>query len=343
MPSARAMQQLGWLLGWLRRADPLNLYIAGTSAGIVWVAALGWTFYRNPITNNQTSLPAMFSFSFIRPWMLAHPVDAPKMKLADLPKENVSPGGSSQVKAISDRFMKQWELRRSASSAIGKLMLPWWTYTHVLQLPRKFVQFLPPMLVHHLLDFLQDQSLPVSIGYKLMVLSALNMICNKMALTQYIFSATNQGTQPAIIGCQAMILRKLQTMSPRARCAVSGAEIQTVFSKMEAFTSTLSTPGQTRMLLDIASLPLGYFFLYRLYGLAAIAVSILANAGVTALTARLTTQKSIAQGKLRELAKKQEGIYHDLASNLPIWKFYGWTNFFVSKLCDHNFSLSSLS
>ena len=29
-------------------------------------------------------------------------------------------------------------------------------------------------------------------------------------------------------GCQAMILQKLQTMSPRARCAVSGSEIQTV-------------------------------------------------------------------------------------------------------------------
>ena len=185
------------------------------------------------------------------------------------------------MKTISDRFMAQWECRRSSSAAICRLMMPWWTYTHVLQLPRKFVQFLPPMLfiicwtsckiVAAHLDWLQA-----------MVLSALNMICNKMALTQYIFSCTNQGTQPAIIGCQAMILQKLQTMSPRARCAVSAAEIQTVFAKMESFTSTLSTPGQTRMLLDIASLPLGYYFLYRLYGLAAIAVSILANAVVTA-------------------------------------------------------------
>ena len=60
------------------------------------------------------------------------------------------------------------------------------------------------------------------------------------------------------------------------------------------------------------------------------------RAAVTALTARLTTQKSIAQGKLRDLAKKQEAIYHDLAANLPIWKFYGWSNFFVSKLCANN-------
>ena len=33
-----------------------------------------------------------------------------------------------------------------------------------------------------------------------MLLSALQMIITKMALAQYIFSATNQGTQPAIIG-----------------------------------------------------------------------------------------------------------------------------------------------
>jgi hypothetical protein len=63
--------------------------------------------------------------------------------------------------------------------------------------------------------------------------------------------------------------------------------------------------GQTRMLLDGISLPLGYFFLYRLYGVAAIGVSIVANVVITAITARLTTQKSISQGKLRELSKKQ--------------------------------------
>ena len=42
-----------------------------------------------------------------------------------------------------------------------------WTFTHVLQIPRKFVQFLPPMLVSSLLDFLQDQTLPMAVGYKL--------------------------------------------------------------------------------------------------------------------------------------------------------------------------------
>ena len=213
-------------------------------------------------------------------------------------------------------------------------MLPWWTWTHVLQLPRKFVQFLPPMLVSNLLDFLQDGKMPMSVGYKLMVLAALRMMCDKFAQCQYLFSCSNEGTQPAIMGCQAMILEKLQTMSPRARCAVSSAEIQTLFSKMESFTSALSMPGQARMLLDMASMPLGYFFLYRLYGIPAIGVSIVANFAITALTARMTTQKSRSQAKLRELSKQQEGVLHELAGSLPIWKFYGWSNFFISKLED---------
>jgi hypothetical protein len=186
----------------------------------------------------------------------------------------------------------------------------------VLQIPRKFVQFLPPMLISSLLDFLQDGTLPMSVGYKLMLLSALRMICDKAALAQYIFSATNQGTQPAIMGCQATILEKLQTITPRARCTVSSAEIQTLFSKMERFTSTLSTPGQTRMLLDMASMPLGYFFLYRLFGVAAIAVSIGANLGITAVNSRVQSQKTISEAKVRALQKQQEAILNELASNV---------------------------
>ena len=329
------VQKLGWVVVKLRGTDPVNLYIVLTSVGIVWVGAMAQIFYYNPLTHNKSSIWNMASFSFIRPWIKAHPIDGPIMKLSDLPKEKIAPGSRSHMKVYSQRFGYQWERRgRSSSSAICRLMLPWWTWTHVLQLPRKFVQFLPPMLVSNLLDFLQDGKIPMSVGYKLMVLAALRMMCDKFAQCQYLFSCSNEGTQPAIMGCQAMILEKLQTMSPRARCAISSAEIQTLFSKMESFTSALSTPGQARMLLDIASMPLGYFFLYRLYGIPAIGVSIIANVAITALTARMTTQKSRSQAKLRELSKQQEAVLHELAGNLPIWKFYGWSNFFISKLED---------
>ena len=80
-------------------------------------------------------------------------------------------------------------------------------------------------------------------------------------------------------------------------------------------------------LIDLATLPLGYFFLYRLFGLPAIVVSIGANVAISTLTARVTTQKTISEQKLRELRKKQEGILHDLSANLPIWKLYGWSDF----------------
>lgn len=101
---------------------------------------------------------------------------------------------------------------------------------------------------------------------------------------------------------------------------------------MERFTSALTAPGQARLLIDYATLPLGYFFLYRLFGLPAIAVSIGANVGISALSAKVGRQKTISEEKLRDLRKKQEGILHDLSSNLPIWKLYGWTDFFIDKL-----------
>ena len=61
-------------------------------------------------------------------------------------------------------------------------------------------------------------------------------------------------------------------------------------------------------------------------------VCIGANIGITALTARVTTQKTVSEAKLRALQKQQEGILNELAANLPIWKLYGWPNFFIKKL-----------
>ena len=272
------MQAAGWLAR-LRQYDPINVYMALTSAGIVWVLALGKLYYYNPLTNDKASVWGMWSFNFIRPWMIRHPSDAPKMKLKVLPKETVPKGGTPKIELYRQRFMAHWQHNRSASDTIFRLMIPWWVFTHAIQIPRKFVQFLPPMLVSSLLNFLQDPTVPVTVGYKLMVLAALRMICDKSAQALYLFSASNEGTQPTILGAQSLILKKMQTISPRARAAVSAAEIQTVFAKMENFTAAISMPGQARALLDLATLPLGYFFLYRLFGLPAIAVSIGANLG----------------------------------------------------------------
>ena len=61
-------------------------------------------------------------------------------------------------------------------------------------------------------------------------------------------------------------------------------------------------------------------------------MSIGANVGISALSAKVGAQKTVSEEKLRHLRKKQEGILHDLSANLPIWKLYGWTDFFVDKL-----------
>ena len=65
----------------LRRADPVNLYIALTSAGIVWVGGLGLAFYRNPLTDDRANIFGVFSFSFVRSWIVAHPIGSRKMTL----------------------------------------------------------------------------------------------------------------------------------------------------------------------------------------------------------------------------------------------------------------------
>eukprot|EP01043_Picozoa_sp_COSAG02_P009580 COSAG02_NODE_327_length_24561_cov_92.867754_19_plen_797_part_00 len=172
----------------------------------------------------------------------------------------------------------------------------------------------------------------MTIGYKLMLLAALRMICDKYTEALYLFSVSNEGTQPAILGAQSLVLRKLQTISPRARIAISASEVQTLFAKMEGFTAALSMPGQAKVVLEVATLPIGFFFLWRLFGIAAIGASAAIGAGVLGLVAKVGNQKTKTEQKLRSLRKKQEAVLNELASNLPIWKLYGWADYFVARL-----------
>ena len=117
-----------------------------------------------------------------------------------------------------------------------------WVYTHAMQIPRKFVQFLPPLMVGSLLEFLENPSIPSSVGWKLMalagacahdpaawavwlffdrlrVVAALRMICDKLAQGKY----TSNPRLPVIsgsvadrsgCGCSSLPLQRLQ----RRRC-----------------------------------------------------------------------------------------------------------------------------
>jgi hypothetical protein len=209
MNEMSVVRTVGWLARY-RGMDPVSQYICVTSAGIVWVLALGKLFYFNPLTHDKASVWGMWSFNFIKPWMIRFPSDGPKMKLAVLPKETVAEGAKPKIQLFRERFMAHWEKNRSSSRTIFRLMLPWWGFTHAIQIPRKYVQFLPPMLISNLLQFLDDGTVPITMGYKLMVLAALRMICDKSAQALYLFSASNEGTQPAILGAQSMILKKMQ-------------------------------------------------------------------------------------------------------------------------------------
>ena len=79
---------------WLRRRAAVRrrllgegAVLAGTGGAIVFITALGRIWYKNPITQDKTSILDVVSFSFIRPWIKKFPSDGPLMKVADLPPE----------------------------------------------------------------------------------------------------------------------------------------------------------------------------------------------------------------------------------------------------------------
>ena len=59
MSSVVALASGGWLAR-LRAVDPLNMYIALTSVGIVWVLGVARLFYFNPLTHNRTTIWQMW-------------------------------------------------------------------------------------------------------------------------------------------------------------------------------------------------------------------------------------------------------------------------------------------
>lgn len=320
------------LVARLRGLDRLSIFLVISSAGTIWTLSLGRLLYRNPITKNRTTLWDFWTYGFINDWMRRFPTDGTKMQRSHLPREELARGERSRIALDRDRFLEAWRAcGGSTANALRKLMMPWWVYTHAMQVPRKFVQFLPPLMVHSLLDFLQDKTAP-SVGYQLTALAAIRMVCDKLSQAHYLFSANNAGAIRASYGAKALVLAKVQSISPRGRVVISAAEIQTLLQKMESFAHALCIPGQSRIALDLASLPIGYFQLYRLFGVPAIAVSISANFLITALTARVSAQKTKAEQKRRELLKQQEAKLNELASHLPIWRLYGWGDMFITKL-----------
>ena len=74
----------------------------------------------------------------------------------------------TQIAASREVFFETWKTckgdgafwRNGKSSGVFFWrMLPWWVFSHALQLPRKYCQFLPPLIIEHLLRFLDN---PVS-------------------------------------------------------------------------------------------------------------------------------------------------------------------------------------
>ena len=80
----------------------------------------------------------------------------------------LAPGKKRKIAASREVFFETWKTckgdgafwRNGKSSGVFFWrMLPWWVFSHALQLPRKYCQFLPPLIIEHLLRFLDN---PVS-------------------------------------------------------------------------------------------------------------------------------------------------------------------------------------
>ena len=292
---------LAKLLMAYRAADPLNVYICTTSLGFVFSVAMARAFYYNPVTDDKTTVWDCISFGFITKWVKKFPIDGKPMLLTDLVGDH-----RKKMTPYREKFERLWGAAGGKTSgALLRWMAPWWVFTHLIQLPGKYVQFLPAFVVSNLLEFLGNPLAPASVGYKLMLLSALRSIVAKTSGLGAHLAPNSDGVQPAFLGAQAAIYKKLQTMSPRGRVTISAAEVQTVFSKLDG--GKWSWFGGTMNIgLEAASLPLGYFFIYRLFGFTAVLISIGTNFGITAATAKVLAQTEIADKKLRELRKKQE-------------------------------------
>lgn len=90
--------------------DPINRYLVATGTGIGWVLALGRMFYYNPMTYDQTTWWGMWSYNFIKPWMVKFPSDGPLMKLKDLlPEPQLKPGEKRRIARDTDSFHRVWQ------------------------------------------------------------------------------------------------------------------------------------------------------------------------------------------------------------------------------------------
>lgn len=134
---------------------------------------------------------------------------------------------------------------------------------------------------------------------------------------------------------QASIFAKAQSASVRGRILTGAAELQTINQKIDQFAYQLLMPGYKKYLIDVATVPIAYYNLYRLFGKASIAACIIVNVLVNTLTTKLNALKAKEVQKERSLTKRQESLLEELSSHLDVWKVYGWADRWCKLLRDN--------
>lgn len=141
----------------------------------------------------------------------------------------------------------------------------------------------------------------------------------------------------------ASIFAKAQAASVRGRILTGAAELQTINQKIELMAYQLLMPGYTKYLLDVVTVPIAYYNLYKLFGIASIAACIVVNLIVNMVTTKLNALKAKELQKERSLIKKQESLLQELAGHLDVWKVYGWADRWCKLLRNNASSLEQNS
>ena len=330
-PAAAALAR--WL-SMARSLDQLNVLIAGSSLGCLWILVMSRQNYVNPLDNNRPGGPLNFwSASYVIPWIRRFPKNGPVMLLSDLPAESLALGSKPLVQGERERFEAAWEASgRGSAKAIWRLMLPNFAVLHLLKAPSQLLgNFLQPIIIAELLRLLQDPTMPiVRQGIKLASLSALAEIMQSTSSAMN-WPVVQSAWDPVERGMKALLFQKVLNASSRGRVACGSAELQTQLSELAALIWKVANPGYKQILLEALQIPMAYFQLYRIFGPAAI----LAFAGsfvVHSVSTIADRRYKAAEAKNRQLKSTQEKLLKELASKLDVWKAYGWSHMFIEKL-----------
>jgi hypothetical protein len=233
MASAAAPAAIVLWLRRLRAMDELSRLLVAGVVSVGWALAVSRARYENPLTDHKPGgLFAFWSGKYTMDWVRRFPVGEKKLTLADVPKEVLAVGESPLVEREREAFLRRFEFSGGSSyRALKRMICPAFLYVHLLKLPELYASFLPPLVMGHLLRFLEDPNVPAHVGLQLAAVAAVRRVISGTCQAMN-WPVGLAGYNPIQRGMKAALIQRAQEASPRGRGAVSTAELQTMVGKL---------------------------------------------------------------------------------------------------------------